>query len=42
MQQDLLPIPPDPPSGDDRLARAAGAQPLGNAIDKQVDNVELR
>ena len=42
MQQDLLPIPPDPPSGDHRLARAAGAQPLSNANDKQVDNVGLR
>jgi hypothetical protein len=42
MQQDLLPIPPDSPGGDDWLARAAGPQPLGNAIDKEVDDVELR
>src|SRR5215472_4921131 len=42
MQQDLLAIPTDPPSGDDRLAWAAGSQSLSNAIDKQVDNVELR
>src|SRR5215831_8980261 len=42
MQKDLLPIPPDPPGGDHWLARAAGPQPLGNAVNKQVDDVELR
>ena len=37
-KQDLAPVLADPPSGEDRLTPLARPQPLGKALDEQIDD----
>ena len=42
VQQRLFAVRQNTPGSQDRLARLPQMQPLGNAIDKQVDDLEFR